>query len=471
MNNKEQIDNMPREVLLATRKLFLGIIESGRLEENVNDELRELVLYIETKLKRNNISLNTYVSQSDMEKAQRYMSGFSGINDNNNNNYYENDSDGFEFVGGFVGVMIVITLIGSFFRWLGEILTDLWSKGIIQIVLGGLGVGGLIFLGYKLYENGTFEKIKKYFEDKEKQKLKEKAKKINLSKTKEKTNTSSSKNNNTKSDTTKSSIKRLVATATAITVLGTGYHILDTNTFNGKKISLMKGGRLEDKQYQSNYKFNKLLLLGKNINYDDIMYDINDDRTSFFTGDYYRLDYDKLQEICSININDVNRYMKNESYSFEPSFYFFDRMFFTFFDGFDTLTIKMFNDYRNGIVYCASHNKQEELENTIIDFIKTCDLFIMKENTYQLGNPVVQASYKFRDLSPLAQMVVLNICDAILRLNITYIDDNFTYFNKNSSKWEYININTLKRSINDKLDNFQKKNVKMKYIKFPTLND
>ena len=80
-----------------------------------------------------------------MEKAQRYMGGFSGIN--NNNNHYENDSDGLGFVGGFVGVMIVIALIGSFFMWLGEVLTDLWSKGIIQMILGAIGLGGVGFLG------------------------------------------------------------------------------------------------------------------------------------------------------------------------------------------------------------------------------------------------------------------------------------------------------------------------------------
>ena len=141
--DKNNIDDIPKEMLPAIRMMLLDTIQSNVLSSDVVYELREIISYIESKLKNNNISLNTYVSQSDMEKAQRYMRGFSGIN--NNNNYYENDSDGFGVVGGFVGVMIVIALIGSFFRWLGEILTDLWSKGIIQIVLGGLGVGGLIF--------------------------------------------------------------------------------------------------------------------------------------------------------------------------------------------------------------------------------------------------------------------------------------------------------------------------------------
>lgn len=406
-----------------------------------------------------------------MEKAQRYMGGFSGIN--NNNNHYENDSDGFGFVGDFVGVMIVIALIGSFFMWLGEELTDLWSKGIIQMILGALGLGGVGFLGYKLYENGTFEKIKKYFEEKEIQKTKEKSKKTNLSKTKEKTNNSSSKNqdNNSKSDTTKSSIKRLIATTTAITVLGSGYHILNTNTFNGRKISLLSCGRLEDYQYPPTYNFNKLYLLGNNINFDTFMYDIDENRDSFLSPDYYGLDYNDLDKICMININDVNKYLKNENYSFSPNYYLFETMFFNFLDCYDTYAVKMFSDYRNGIIYYASCNKKEELQKLVIDFIKTCDLFINTDNTYQLGNPIIQWSYKYRDLSPLAKMIILNICDAIFQIDMGYLDDCLVYYDETRDIYKKAYLRYVRKNVDYMLDYLKKENRNRQYIKYPTIYD
>lgn len=68
MNNKKEIDKMSEERLLETKKLFLWLIESGKLKQNSNDELRELVSYIESKLKDNNVSIDTSILSVDIEK-------------------------------------------------------------------------------------------------------------------------------------------------------------------------------------------------------------------------------------------------------------------------------------------------------------------------------------------------------------------------------------------------------------------
>ena len=167
-DDKRIIDSMSNEELLAYRKVFIMMLNSNeKIPVFIIDEIKDIIKYIETKLNSNHVSLNTPVSQSDIEKARKYMGGFSGINNSQSNyNKRSKDIDGFDVATWLVGAGIVLSLISSFFNWVGQVLTDLWSKGIIQMILGAIGLGGLGYGVYILNENGSFDEIKKYFEKK-----------------------------------------------------------------------------------------------------------------------------------------------------------------------------------------------------------------------------------------------------------------------------------------------------------------
>ena len=312
INNKNAIDDIPKEVLPAIRMMLLDTINSGLLTYEAISEVKEIVSYIESKLKDNNISLSTSVSQADIERAQKYMGGFSGISNSNiNYNNYKKGLEGSDIAVGFVVIMILLSMIGSFFSWLGGVISNLWTSGIIPGILGALGLGGVGVGIYKLYENGFFDKIKNYFEEKKIEKSKKKKYKQNIDKVKEREKIDSKESEEEKGNllgTIGQFVKDVFVSYTVCTILATvGYHIIDKNEFNGQKLSFIKVGNLEDEQYRPQQEFNTNLKVLKN-SYSSkyIMQDIPEDR-KWNEPDHYSLDIYELENIMIYtHIHDVS---------------------------------------------------------------------------------------------------------------------------------------------------------------------
>lgn len=468
MNNKSAIDDIPKEMLPAVRMMLLDTINSGLLTSAAVTEVKAMISYIESKMKDNGVSLNTSVSSYDMEKAQKYMGGFSGIN---NNNYYNNNSDDDiigNFFAGFVGVLIVLGLIVTILKWIGNAISYLWTSGIIPMILGAIGLGVAGFGIYKLYENGFFDKVKEYLENKKKEKAKKKKqeKSVKKVKTAEKTTSKSTEEEKEdKYDKAWKVIKSLYATYAALLVLGTaGYHIVDKSEFNGKKISLGYYGRTNDQQYKPLYEFNpNLQVLLNSRSSKDIMYDVPEER-SWFDPNNYSLANWNLIPIVADNIGDVNQYIATGNFNGDAYYYHIDKTLSPFLDTYDTELVEMFMDYRNAIVYYAANNMREELGRTLDAFYTDCYLMFLREKTYQLGNPFGMHSYKFSEASPLAKVAVLQICKYLLEIDY-YKTPSVDYFPNNSIIGYSVNFQDLKDFVERELSYAKNQNRNKEYIK------
>lgn len=445
MNNKEIIDNIPIELLPAMRKFLLETLSTGQLKANAYNNIKETIKYIEQKMNENNIDLNTYVSNSDIQKAQKYMGGYSGVKFDNN---FEKEYDDGDIWAKLCGIAIGLYLLYCLIVWIGSVLTNLWNQGIIQIILIALGVGGTSYGIYKLWENGFFDKIKRYFDNK--------TVKNNTSKRNAKVKTYSKSNyKNTKSN--KKSTVKILATATVLALLGTGYKILDKNVYNGKKVSLFKYGRVTEKQNHPYYDFNDLLILGKKcdasgiLNKDDSVF-FEEDSKYFIKPSYYRLNKDALKKMCKDSMDSARMYMSNREFNGEEKYYHFDRELYFYQYGFSTEMLNLFTEYRNALIYYASKNNYEEFKNVYNLFLVDCSKFVMNDYVYQVGSPLVQGSYRFSDLSNIDRYVILSLCNAILDISNTegmnycvrYIENDQTF---------YVSADDLKRNVLSKMHN------------------
>jgi len=467
-NDKKMVNDIPIEALAATRISLLNVIQNSEIPYDLCNDLKEIVLYIESRMKDNNISLNTSVSQADMERAQKYMGGFSGISNSNiNYNNYKKGLEGSDIAVGFVVIMILLSMIGSFFSWLGGVISNLWTSGIIPGILGALGLGGVGVGIYKLYENGFFDKIKNYFEEKKIEKSKQKKYKQSINKVKCEEKSVSKELKKDKIIELLADISdSIVITSIAFTILGTvGYHIVDKNEFNGQKLSLKKLGRLEDVQYRPQQEFNANWEVLKNSRSSkDIMYDVPEERKRD-EPDHYILDTDVLEDIVDDNIYGVRRCMKGGSFSGVPKYYHLDKTLFPFVNDYDKELIEMFMDYRNAMVYYASNDMSQELYNTINDFYIDCYLLFLEEKTYQLGNPFFMCSYKFDEASSLAKVVSLEICNSLLSIEDDDIEETLCYSEK-LSNWYIINLREIKDFVERELEIAKRHDKNKQYVKY-----
>lgn len=471
MNNKHEIDKMPKEMLLASRKLFLGLIDSGRLGEDSVDELRELISYIESKLKNDNVSLSTPVSQADMEKAQKYMGGFSGISNSNiNYNDYKKELDGNDIIGGIIVGAVALVIISSFFSWLGGVISNLWTSGIIPGILGALGLGGVGVGIYKLYENGFFDKINNYFEEKKIEKSKKKKYKQSISKVKEREKANSKETEEEKGNllgTIGQFVKDVFVSYTMCAILATvGYHIVDKNELNGQKLSFKKVGNLEDKQYRPQQEFNANWEVLKNSYIcKDIMYDIPEDR-KWNEPNHYSLDIEELEKFMVYpHINDISMYIRFGYVYENPTYYHFDKALCPFLDIYDKELVEIFNDYQNAIIYYASNDMRQELYDALNAFYIDCHLLFLEEKTYQLGNPICMFSYKFDDASNLAKIVSLSICNNLLK--ISYMKEpEFYCYSEKLSRGYLINLREIEDFVQSELEIAKHRDKNKQYVKY-----
>lgn len=468
--DKNNTDDIPKEILPAIRMMLLDTIQSNVLSSDVTHELKEMILCIESKLKDNNISLNTSVSQADMERAQKYMGGFSGISNSNiSYNNYKKGLEGSDIAVGFVVIMILLSMIGSFFSWLGGVISNLWTSGIIPGILGALGLGGVGVGIYKLYENGFFDKIKNYFEEKKIEKNKKKKYKQSISKVKEREKINSKESEEEKENLLGIIIyfvKNVFISYTTCAILATvGYHIVDKNEFNGQKISLEKVGRLEDEQYRPQQEFNANWEVLKNSRSSkDIMYDVPEERKRD-EPDHYILDTKVLEDIADDNIYGVRRCMKGGSFSGVPKYYHLDKTLFPFVNDYDKELIEMFMDYRNAMVYYASNDMSQELYNAINNFYIDCYLLFLEEKTYQLSNHFFMCSYKFDEASSLAKVVSLEICNSLLSIEDDYVEEVFCYSEKLSRSY-LINLQELRDFVESELEIAKRQDKNKQYVKY-----
>lgn len=469
--NKQRIDTMSNNELLAYRKTFILILNSGEsIPFEVRNELEDMISYIESKLKDNNISLSTSVSQADMERAQKYMGGFSGIS-NSNINYknYKKGLEGSDIAVGFVVIMILLSMIGSFFSWLGGVISNLWTSGIIPGILGALGLGGVGVGIYKLYEKGFFDKIKNYFEEKKIEKSKKKKYKQSINKAKERETAVSKESEEEKGNllgTIGQFVKDVFVSYTVCAILATvGYHIVDKNEFNGQKLSLKKIGRLEDKQYHPQQEFNANWEVLKNsYSCKDIMYDIPEER-EWNEPNHYSLDIEKLEDfMVYANIDDIRKYIKFGYVCDNPSYYHFDKALYTFLDDYDKELVEIFTDYQNAMIYYASKDMRQELYDILNSFYIDCHLLFLEEKTYQLGNPICMCSYKFDDASNLAKIVSLSICDNLLK--ISYMDEpEFYCYSEKLSRGYLINLREIRDFVESELEIAKRHDKNKQYVK------
>jgi len=464
-NDKMMVNSIPVEVLAATRMSLLNVIQNAEIPHDLRSDLKEIIAYIESRMRDNGVNLNTYVSQADMEKAQKYMGGLSGIADNNN--YYEKETDDFWVSSGVVCFVIVLTLVVSFFNWLGGVISDLWAKGIIQTILAIIGMGGIGVGVYKLYDNGFFEKIEEYFQ---KKKIAKKKKQKNISKVKSNEKVVSKVINNKEkrdvADTVYKCVKNFAITTTAITMLGVvGYHIVDQNEFNGQKLCLYKKGRVEGASYYPHREFNtNLEVLINSKSSKNIMYDVLEER-KWNEPNNYILDNINLKKITNDNIDNINSYIRTGSFSGRPRYYHLDKTLYPFLDTFDVELIEVFNDYRNAIVYYASNNNQEELKKTLESFYIDCDLMFTNEHTYELGNPIVRYCNKFKDASSLAKMVALEICDSLLSIEYQNNNEIYCYSNRLSIGYN-VDIQEIREFVESNLPKLRERVANREYVKY-----
>lgn len=466
--DKNNIDDIPKEILPAIRMMLLDTIQSNVLSSDVTHELKEMISCIESKLKDNNISLSTSVSQADMERAQKYMGSFSSISNSNiNYNNYKKGLEGSDIAVGFVVIMILLSMIGSFFSWLGGVISNLWTSGIIPGVLGALGLGGVGVGIYKLYEKGFFDKIKNYFEEKKIEKSKQKKYKQSINKVKCEEKSVSKESKKDKILELLADISdSIVITSIAFTILGTiGYHIVDKNEFNGQKLSLKKLGRLEDVQYRPQQEFNANWEVLKNSKSSkDVMYDIPEER-KWHEPDHYSLDIEVLEDVTDDNIYAVRRYKKLGSFSGVPKYYHLDETLFPFLNDYDKELVEMFMDYRNAMVYYASNDMSQELYNAINNFYIDCHLLFLEEKTYQLGNPFFMCSYKFDEASSLAKVVSLEICNSLLSIEDDDIEETLCHSEK-LSNWYIINLREIKDFVERELEIAKRHDKNKQYVKY-----
>ena len=465
-NDKMMVNSIPTEALAATRRSLINILQNADVPYQLRNNLQEIISYIENRMKDQGISLNTTISQADMQKAQNYLGSFSGIN---SNNYYNNNSDDFDIIGNFfaslVGILIALGLIASFFNWVGNVISYLWTSGIIPAILGAIGLGATSFGIYKLYEIGFFEKIEEYLKNKKNEKFKKGTIQV---KSKKKT-TSKVSDKKQKGNISENGVlfaKSFIAYSAVITLLGTaGYHIIDKNEFNGKKISLSYHGRTYNQQYRPHYEFNpNLQVLLNSRSSRDIMYDVPEER-SWYDPNNYSLNYQELVSIIIDNIDDVNRYIATGKFDNEAHYYHINKTLYPFLNNYDTELVEMFMDYKNAIVYYAANDMIDELYYTLNDFYIDCYLMFLEEKTYQLGNPLGMYSYRFIDASPLAKVVVLEICNSLLQINHSQASDMYCYSDKLSIGY-CINFEELKDFVETKLSNAEQRTKQQKYIKY-----
>ena len=129
---------------------------------------------------------------------------------------------------------------------------------------------------------------------------------------------------------------------------------------------------------------------------------------------HYELRYYLLTRLASYNMYYVYNYIHNDNFNGEPCYYYLHNVLEPFLDSYDKDVVKMFNDYRNAIVYYAASDMRDELYDTIKYFYIDAYWFFQKGETYQLGNPIHLRSYKYKDISPLAKEVILQISRGLL---------------------------------------------------------
>ena len=445
VKDKNLVNNIPIDLLAATRMTLINIIKTGDLPSMVIDELKEIISYIEQKMNENNIDLNTYVSNSDMQKAQKYMGGYSGIKFDNN---FEKEYDEGDIWVKLCGIAIGLYLLYCLIVWIGSVLTNLWNQGIIQIILAIIGVGGAGVGIYRLWEFGFFDKIKSFFEN---QKNTDITKRNNKIDTYSKKNLKTIKNNSSKSDN-KTPVVKFLATATVIALLGAGYNVIDKNAFNGKKISLFKFGRYDETQIQPSYEFNDLLIVGKSSSSDAIIDEIDisfeNDSKYLIKPKYCCIDYDELRNLYNDELSSLNEYNDSKIYEGEQKYYHFDRTLSFWENGFVEQVINLFTDYRNALIYYASKGDYDKFSEIYSNFVCDCYFFIKKDNVLQLGNPFIQGSWKFSDLHVTDQKIILIMCDELLNINLDY---GCIYVRDNS--YDSVKVRELKDFIHNKINN------------------
>lgn len=449
----DSINDIPEELLPALRVMILRILECEQLSSEASENLKHTISQIESKLKHNGISLNTHVSQSDMEKAQKYMGGLSGITTNNQSKRsYDNNSNGFDFPTALVGYGIAIMLISSFLSWIGGVISELWAKGIIQIILGVLGTTGIGILIYKLNENGVFDDIKKYLNEKKYERIikKKEKEKINLVKAKEKRKSESlniCKKEPSDSKTSVKVVKRLVATALAITSFSAGCHIADSEKFNGKSVTFFQMKGTDDRIRQRYVDFDSF----SKEEYMLLEMDIIKEK-----GNKYSFDSSNMRALASNSMSLLTLYNDCGLFLSTPSYYNFEKELSPYLDVYDTELVKLFSDYRNIILYYAFNDEINNYDRALKMFMSDCHKIIYNDKLCELGNPIIQSTHSFSDVSLIAKIAVLTISDILLS---TVNDDEYycIYHDK------YFSTEELREHIDNLLSIYEPR-IKNKYI-------
>lgn len=243
--------------------------------------------------------------------------------------------------------------------------------------------------------------------------------------------------------TKKSWIKRLIATVTAVVVLGTGAYHLDKHkkVFNGKVVSFVSTVSADVNNAYNNLTSNNdnatitVLDSGNGTSeYDDVMSNVSK-RQENNRGVEQQVANNKVVELTKeeilqfVNDNarianssmfEVSQYINGKSLTGKAYYYNFESNK-VYPNSVDYILVKKFSDLRNSVLDQAFKNKNvEATKEAIREFYSLYTEVVTLSKTVKITNNGRTYNVKFDDLSDMAKTTILELGTALFEINLDY---------------------------------------------------